>query len=75
MVVCAAALVCSKVPPVEALYHLNVPAVELLAATITVPGPQVEPAVTVGAAGTAFTVAVTALRGELSQLFALVIVT
>ena len=67
MVVSPAVLVCNNVPPVEALYHLKVPAVELFAANTTAPAPQVEPAVTVGADGMAFTVAVTALRVVLSQ--------
>ena len=45
------------------------PAVTLLAANTTVPGPQVEPGVVVGTAeDTAFTDAITAFRGELSQL-------
>ena len=67
-VVCAAVLVCNKLPPVLASYHLKVPAVALLAVSDTVPGPQREPATIVGAAGTAFTVAITALRGVLSQV-------
>ena len=54
--------------PVAFAYQLNMPAVTLLAANTTVPGPQVEPGVVVGTAGTAFTVAITAFRGELSQL-------
>jgi hypothetical protein len=72
---CAVALVRNKVPPVLALYHLKVPAVALLAARITTPGPHVEPAVTVGAIGTEFIVAVTDLRVALSQLLLLVTVT
>lgn len=67
-VVNAPALVCNNVPPVEALYHLNVPAVALLAVSDTVPAPQRAPATTVGAAGIAFTVATTAVRGVLSQV-------
>ena len=71
MVVSPAALVCNKVPPVEALYHLNVPAVELFAVTVTVPVPQREPAVAVGAVGIALTVAVMAVRGVLSHVLVL----
>jgi hypothetical protein len=67
-VVCEAALVCNRVPPVLASYHLKVPAVALLALSDTVPAPQREPATTVGAVGTAFTVAMTAVRGVLSQV-------
>ena len=45
------------------------PAVTLLAANTTVPGPQVEPGVVVGTAeDTAFTDAITAFRGELLLL-------
>ena len=67
-VVCAAVLVCNKLPPVPASYHLKVPAVALLAVSDTVPGPQREPATTVGAAGTALTDAAMAVRGELSHV-------
>jgi hypothetical protein len=73
--VSAAALACSTVPAVRAEYHVNVPAVALDAESVTVPLPQTEPGVTVGAVGTAFTVAVTAVRGVLSQLAALLNVT
>ena len=44
------ALVCSNEPAVNAEYHLNVPTVALLAETVTVPVPQREPGVPVGAA-------------------------
>ena len=64
------ALVCSKVPPVSALYQRKVPEVTLLAVSATVPEPQREPAVTVGAVAgdEEFTVATMAVRGELSQV-------
>ena len=62
-----AALVCNKVPAVSAEYHLNVTAAILEAESVTVPIPQMEPGVTVGAVGIVFTVATTAIRGELSQ--------
>jgi hypothetical protein len=75
LVVTAVALVCTKLPPVAASYHLKVPATGLLAASVTVPVPQVAPAVVVGAAGTALMVATTDLRGVLSQLAALLNVT
>jgi hypothetical protein len=75
LVVRLAALVCNKLPLVAASYHLNVPAAVLLAASITVPAPQVEPAVVVGAVGTALMAAITAVRGLLSQLAALLKVT
>ena len=41
--------VCNRVPPVLALYHLMVPAVELDTASVTVPVPQREPLIAVGA--------------------------
>lgn len=69
-VVRLAALVCSRLPPLTASYHLNVPAMALLAARVTVPEPQVEPGVTVGAAGNVLIVAATDLRAP-SQLAAL----
>jgi hypothetical protein len=56
------------VPPVLALYQTKVPAVALLAESVTVPAPQREPAVPVGVAGTALTVATIAVRGVLSQV-------
>ena len=57
----APVVVCSKVPPVSTVYHLNVPEVALLALNATEPGPQSEAALTVGAAGAVpvLTVAVT----------------
>ena len=57
----APVVVCSKVPPVSAVYHRNVPEEALLAPKATEPGPQREAAVTVGAAGAVpvLTVAVT----------------
>ena len=61
-------LACNKEPPVDALYHLKVPAVVLLAVTVTVPAPHREPATTVGAAGMELTVATTGVRGVLSQV-------
>ncbi len=75
MVVSPAALVCNRVPPEARSYHLKVPAVALLAERITVPGPHVEPAVTVGDAGAALIVAVMAVRGVLSQPLAFFTVT
>lgn len=42
-------LVCRSVPPDDALYQLIVPAVLLDAAIITVPVPQREPLIAVGA--------------------------
>jgi hypothetical protein len=73
----AEALVCNNVPPVSVVYQRNVPAEVLLALSATAPVPQRLPLVIVGAvAGEfAFTVAVTAVRGALSQLLLLVIVT
>jgi hypothetical protein len=70
LVVSPVALVCTRLPAVAASYHLKVPAVALLAARVTIPGPHVEPAVTVGAVGTAMIVAATDLRAP-SQLAAL----
>jgi hypothetical protein len=60
----APVVVCNKVPPVSAVYHLKVPDVTLLALNATDPGPQSEAAVTVGAAGAVpvLTVAVTCVR-------------
>ena len=55
-------------PPVEALYHLKVPAIVLFTVNTTVPAPQREPATAVGVAGNVFTVATTAVRGELSHV-------
>jgi hypothetical protein len=75
LVVSPVALVCTRLPDVAASYHLNVPAVALLAERVTVPGPHVEPAVTVGEAGAALTVAVMAVRGVLSQPLAFFTVT
>lgn len=68
LVVNPAALVCNNVPAVKALYHLNVPAVALLAPMVTVPVPQRKPATAVGAVGKALMVATMAVRGELSQV-------
>jgi ribose 5-phosphate isomerase RpiB len=73
--VSAAALVCNTVPPVNAEYQVKVPTVALEAGKITVPAPQREAAVTVGAVGSGLIVAVTAVRGVLSQLAELLIVT
>jgi hypothetical protein len=67
-VVMPAALVRNTVPPVSAEYHLNVPAVALVAESITVPAPQREAAVGVGATAAELIVAVTAFRGVLSQV-------
>lgn len=50
------------------MYHLKVPAVALVAESITVPVPQREPATAVGDIGMVFTVATTAVLGELSQV-------
>ncbi len=49
LVVTPAALVKVAVPPVRAVYHLNVPAVALVADRITVPVPHRDPGVPVGA--------------------------
>ena len=72
-----AKLVCTAVPPVRAVYHRNVPppGAAVLAASVTVPVPQILPAVAVGAAGKAFTVAFTSVRGVLSHPAALAKVT
>ena len=77
MVACAAALVCTAVPPVRAVYQRNVPppGAVLVADRVTVPVPQRLPAVAVGAAGRAFTVAFTSVRGVLSHPDALAKVT
>ena len=55
--------VCNNVPPDEAVYHLNVPGVELLAFKVTVPSPHLELPVAVGGTGAtpAFTLASTAV--------------
>lgn len=57
----AAVVVCSKVPPVAAVYHRNVPDDALLAINATDPGPQRDAAVIEGAAGATpeLTIAVT----------------
>ena len=49
----------NNVPPVDALYHLIVPVPD--ADKLTVPDPHLAPSVPIGADGTAFTVAVTAV--------------
>ena len=46
---------------VEEYHSIVAPATALVAEIVTTPGPQLDPAVPVGAAGTAFTVAVTAV--------------
>ena len=51
----------NTVPPVEAAYQSMVSPLPGVALNETVPVPQREPAVPVGADGTAFTVAVTAV--------------
>jgi hypothetical protein len=61
--VAVAVLVDSRFPPVEASYHLKVPGVEEVAPSKTVPVPQVEPFVPVGAVGMVFTKAVTIFLG------------
>lgn len=65
----AEALVCKSVPPTSALYHLNIPAVVLVADNATVPLPQRDLLVTVGAVAgePVLTVAITAVRVALSQ--------
>jgi hypothetical protein len=75
LVVRPAALVCSRLPAVEASYHLKIPAVALLAAKVIAPDPQLEAAVTVDTNGSALIVAITAVRGLLSQLLAFLNVT
>jgi hypothetical protein len=54
----------NNVPPDEAVYHLKMPGVELLALKVMVPSPHLEFPVAVGAAGAipAFTVASTGVR-------------
>ena len=47
-------------PPLETLYQLSVP-VQPEAESVTVPGPQFDPPVAVGAAGIVFIVATTAV--------------
>ena len=66
--VCAAKLVRSGVPPVNAAYHLKVPALALLAVRVTEPEPQREAATVVGAVAKGLIVATIAFRGVLSQV-------
>ncbi len=62
-------VVASKVPPEDALYQANVAPAGAVAERMTVPVPHRLAPVTVGASGTAFTVAVTAVRvGEIHPL-------
>jgi hypothetical protein len=75
LVLSPAALVCKGVPPLAAVYHKNVEAVTLLADKLTVPVPHTDEAVAVGAIGNVFMVAITEVRGVLSQLLAVVKVT
>lgn len=70
-----AALACKGVPPLAAAYHKNVVVATLLADRFNVPVPHLDEAVAVGAAGAAFIVATTDVRGALSQLAAVVKVT
>lgn len=58
-------LVANKLPPDDASYHLKVPVDEDEAERITVPVPQVEPLVPVGAVGKELTIALTAFLGVL----------
>ena len=51
--------VCNSVPPEFAVYHRIVPAVALDAAIVTVPVPQREPVIAVGAVADGYTVATT----------------
>jgi hypothetical protein len=63
--VVADAVVCSSVPPVDAVYHLNVPVgPPLVEVKASDPGPQRDAPVAAGAAGAdpAFTVATTVVR-------------
>ena len=59
------ALVCPAmaVPPVGTVYQRYCPAEPPLAVSVTVPGPQLDPGVTPGAAGIGLIVATTELRG------------
>ena len=61
------ALVCNGDPPLSAAYHLKVPDDALPADRETVPVPQREPGVVVGAVGSALMVATTEVLGVLSQ--------
>jgi hypothetical protein len=54
---------------------LKIPAAALLAAKVIAPDPQLEAAVTVDTNGSALIVAITAVRGLLSQLLAFLNVT
>ena len=54
--------VCKRFPPVEASYHLIIPATELEAAMVTDPGPHLEPVIAVGADAVGRTVATTGTR-------------
>jgi hypothetical protein len=58
-------------PPVATLYHVSVPPAHPDALNTTVPVPQRDPSIPVGAAGIGFTVAVTCVLGP-SQPAALV---
>ena len=51
------------VPPVGTVYQRYCPAEPPVAVRVTVPGPQLDPGVTPGAAGTGLIVATTELRG------------
>ena len=57
----------NKVPPVAAVYQSTVDPEGADADKVTIPEPQREPAVTVGAEGTALTVATTAALVEETQ--------
>lgn len=57
--------VANAVPPTDTSYHLNVPLDDAEADNETEPVPQLEPATPVGADGTAFTIASTAVRDAL----------
>lgn len=64
----AAALVRNVVPLVKAEYHLNVPAMVLVADSVTVPAPQRAPPVGAGATAAGLMVATTAFLGVLSHV-------
>ena len=62
-------------PPVKVEYHLKVPDSELLADSVTMPGPQRAPGTGVGGGGGELMVAFTGVGGVLTQPLGLVKVT
>ena len=67
--------VCKSVPPELAVYHRIVPDVALEAAIVTVPVPQRDPLIAVGAVAAAYTVATTGNRGLVQAGLAVVMET